>query len=128
MIDEYIATISALIAATDFLERQDVHFDRRSDEIVFIRGNLIFTDGSHLHFREFARQPQGQLVERYTYAYHYQRADGFFVFRDDDAPHFRNLPKFPHHKHSVSETNVTETDPPDLAAVLHEIENLIQVK
>jgi hypothetical protein len=128
MIDEYIAAISALIAATNFVERQDIHFDRRSDEIVFMRGDLIFTDGSHLHFREFARQPQGENVERYTYAYHYQRADGSFVFRYDDAPHFRNLATFPHHKHSSSETNVSASEPPDLATVLDEIEALIQVK
>ncbi len=128
MIDDYIAEISALIAAAKFVERQDIHFDRRSDEIVFMRGDLFFTDGSHLHFREFARQPQGESVERYAYACHYQRADRALVFRYDDAPHFRNLPTFPHHKHSLSETGVTESDPPNLAIVLGEIEALIQVQ
>lgn len=128
MIDDYIAKISAQIAATKFVERQDIHFDRRSDEIVFMRGDLFFTDGSHLHFREFARQPQGENVERYAYAYHYQSAAGALVFRYADAPHFRNLPTFPHHKHSSSETNVVETAPPDLARVLNEIEDLNQVQ
>ncbi|HKZ86197.1 MAG TPA: DUF6516 family protein [Anaerolineae bacterium] len=58
------------------------------------------------------------------YSYHYQRADASLIFRYDDTPHYSELPGFPHHKHDGSEQNVVAVTPPDLAAVLKEIERL----
>lgn len=37
-------------------------------------------------------------IERFSYAYHYQRADGTFVFRYDNTAHFPELENFPHHQ------------------------------
>jgi hypothetical protein len=45
-------------------------------------------------------------VRRFTYAYHYQRAEGSFVFRYDNTGHFPGLLLFPHHKHVGDESNV----------------------
>ncbi|HXH08554.1 MAG TPA: DUF6516 family protein [Alphaproteobacteria bacterium] len=59
------------------------------------------------------------------YAYHYQRRDGTFVFRYDNTPHFPTLPTFPHHKHECNESNVVSASPPDLQAVLTEIQGLL---
>jgi len=67
-------------------------------------------------------------AERYTYAYQYQRGDEL-VFRYDNTEHHRKLklPTFPHHKHDGSETNVIAAQAPTLAAVLEEIENLLNI-
>ncbi len=64
-------------------------------------------------------------IERYTYAYHYQHSGGSLIFRYDDTPHFPDLPDFPHHKHTGNESNVAPASPPDLQAVLAEIQKLM---
>lgn len=64
-------------------------------------------------------------INRYTYAYHYQRSDGSLLFRYDNSAHFPNLPNFPHHKHSGSEAQVIAADATNLEAVLAEVENLL---
>ncbi|MBI5566832.1 MAG: hypothetical protein HY870_18165 [Chloroflexi bacterium] len=61
---------------------------------------------------------------RLMYSYHYQRADASLVFRYDDTPHYPELPGFPHHKHADSEPAVLPVPPPDLVAVLDEIERI----
>jgi hypothetical protein len=64
---------------------------------------------------------QTNLV-RLRYSYHYQRADNSLVFRYDDTAHYPGLPNFPHHKHVGNETHIVSASPPDLHAVLREIE------
>jgi hypothetical protein len=127
VIDDYFETVRELIAVSPVIRSSNVAYDRRSDEFGFMRGDLYFIDDSHLHFREFVRQIGNAPAERYTYAFHYKKADGVFVFRYDDTRHYPHLPNFPHHKHVGDESNVTSVSPPDLASVLKEIESLIAV-
>ena len=103
-----------------------VTYDKRTSYVGFIRGTILLLDGSTLHFREFVDVETA--VERYTYAYQYQRGDEL-VFRYDNTEHHRKLklPTFPHHKHDGSETNVIAAQAPTLAAVLEEIENLLNI-
>ena len=98
-------------------------YDKRSTYIGFIRGSIYFLDGSVLHLREFVNVQYG--IERYMYAYHYQRSEGTFIFRYDNTPHFSALPTFPHHKHEGTESTVVSASPPDLQAVLAEIQGLL---
>ena len=88
---------------------------------------LLFWDASVLHFREFVDVETA--IERYTYAYHYQRDDGAFIFRYDNTEHHQklNLGTFPHHKHIGSETNVIASPAPTLADVLVEIESMLDI-
>jgi hypothetical protein len=57
------------------------------------------------------------------YAYHYQRVNGRLVFRYDNAPHHRELPGFPEHKHE--ENQIVTAGAPDLNQVLREIDNYL---
>ena len=123
MIDDYFRWILNLIERSSIVVSPDISFDRRDDQIGFIRGDSVFRDGSRLHFREYARQQEGKPVERYMYAYYYQRADGIMVFRMDDAEHYPHLKGFPHHRHSEN-GEVISSSPPDLEKVLLEIESL----
>jgi hypothetical protein len=51
------------------------------------------------------------------------------IFRYDNSGHHRklNLATYPDHKHDGSEDKIVTSNAPDLAAVLAEIEGLIQV-
>ncbi len=125
MIEDYFRQIETLLAVTNIVHSSSITYDKRSASIGFVRGSLYFLDNSQLHLREFVNVEHG--VERYMYAYHYQRPDGALVFRYDNTPHFPTLPTFPHHKHEGSEANVVAASPPDLAAILSAIQSLIEI-
>jgi hypothetical protein len=123
LIDAYFRHIDTLISHTSIVHSYSVTYDKRSTSVGFIRGSIYFIDGSMLHLREFVNVQHD--IERYMYAYHYQRPDGTFVFRYDNTPHFPTVPTFQHHKHAGSESNVMSADPPAFQAVLREIQGLI---
>jgi len=118
----YFRYVSAILALSRIVKSQDIHTEKRTPTEGFLRGDVIFKDGSRLHFRELvSTDPSIQLV---SYTYHYMRADETMIFRYDDADHFSKLPSAPHHKH-IGENDVIAADAPDLQFVLKEIEALI---
>lgn len=120
MIEDYFRQIDTLIATAAIVHSSSITYDKRSTYLGLIRGDIYFVDGSLLHLREFVNVEHD--VERYMYVYHYQRPDGTLIFRYDNTPHFPALPTFPHHKHDTSEANVVAASPPDLQAILTEIQ------
>jgi hypothetical protein len=120
LLEAYFQGLLEAIAASPIVRLHDVTLDKRAPRAGLIRGDLYFADGSRLHFRELAAF-QTDIV-RLRYSYHYQRADNSLVFRYDDTAHYPDLPNFPHHKHVGDETAVVRASPPDLQAVLREIE------
>lgn len=121
MIERYFQTLLDAVASSPIIQASSILLDKRTPDVGLIRGELTFADGSCLYFRELVRMQA--RAARLMYSYHYQRADGSLIFRYDDTPHFPALPQFPHHKHVGSERNAIPTEPPDLAAVLREIED-----
>jgi len=126
LIDAYFQAIRDTIEASRAVHSSSVTYDKRTSYVGFIKGTILLLDGSTLHFREFVDVETA--VERYTYAYQYQRGDDL-VFRYDNTEHHRKLklPTFPHHKHDGSETNVIAAQAPPLAAILEEIEFLLNI-
>ena len=125
MIDEYVRAIEEAIAALGNLVSGSVLYkEEREADFIILRGEVKFTDGSQLHFREFVQLRQGQPPNRYKYAYHFQRADETILFRYDNAKHYLQRPSAPNHKH-VGENDVVAADVPDLESVLQEIEAVI---
>jgi hypothetical protein len=122
LIEDYFRQVEALITGTGIVHSSSLTYDKRSTYIGFIRGSVYFLDSSVLHLREFVNVQHG--VERYVYAYHYQRSDSMFVFSYDNTPHFSTLPTFPHHNHEGTELMVASASPEHLQAVLTEIEAL----
>jgi hypothetical protein len=62
------------------------------------------------------------LIEAYLQSLLDLVAASPIVRASDDTPHHPDLNTFPHHKHDGSETSVVAATPPDLPAVLREIE------
>lgn len=125
MIEEYFEAVKALLQSVSLSQPPEVDYDYRDRETGFLKGDLVFKDGSRLHFREFVQVKRGQPVHRYMYAFQYMNADGALIFRYDDTKHFPRLPTAPHHKH-VGESDVMASEPLDLETVLKEIEALIK--
>jgi len=125
MIEEYFEAVKALLQSLTLSAPPEVDYDYRDRETGFLKGDLAFKDGSHLHFREFVHVKLGKPVDRYMYVFQYMRADGTTIFRYDDAEHFMRLPTAPHHKH-LGETEVIAADAPDLQSILKEIEEAVR--
>lgn len=122
-IAEYFKYILNLLDACHVVQSHDLQSQKRTVTEGYVRGEVIFTNGTRLHFRELvSTDPSIQLV---SYAYQYMRRDGTLIFRYDDTDHFPNLPTAPHHKH-VGETEVFAANAPDLESVLKEIEKMIK--
>ncbi|MCX6030316.1 MAG: DUF6516 family protein [Chloroflexi bacterium] len=92
------------------------------DRLADVEGRLPFSDGSLLEFSETVIM-RGLVLVKTDYAYHYQRADGRLVFRYDNAPHHRELPGFPEHKHE--EGRIVSAGAPDLNHVFREIDSFL---
>ena len=123
-LERYFQALQVMIAATANVATSDLTFESRSPSIGFVRGDVHFADGSLLQFRELLDVQK--IAPRLMYAYHYQRADGVFAFRYDNAKHFLTLATFPHHKHDGDEEHVVAHAAPTLADVLLEIGALLQ--
>ena len=126
-IEEYFNTLRDTIDESPIIQSARVTYDKRSTHIGFIRGILYLLDGSYLHFREFVNTETD--IDRYMYAYQYQRTDEDLVFRYDNTDHHRslNLPTHPHHKHNGPTGPTLASPGPTLAQVLAEIEDLIDM-
>jgi len=69
MIEEYFETIKALLQSISLSLPPEVKYDYRDRETGFLKGDLVFNDGSHLHFREYVRVKPNAPVNRYMYAF-----------------------------------------------------------
>lgn len=121
LVEEYFAQLETLIDACGSVRAKVVHKDKRSDYVGYFRADLYFHDSSLLHVREFVFTRSETIKD--TYVYHYQNTEGRMIFRYDNTGHFRSLPNFPHHKHTLAE--VVSTPEPNLQVVLDEILNLL---
>ena len=121
LIEEYFQTLQNLIAACPSVELSNITFDKRGNHEGFIKGEILFCDGSTLHIREFADTEQS--IEKLMYAYHYTSSSKELLFRYDNTGHFKKLcpSTYPHHKHIGPGDNVLPSAEPDLAIVLTEI-------
>jgi hypothetical protein len=115
---DYIATLQGLLAATPFVTGTSLSYEERPPSVGLIKGWLVFADASQPDFKEFLlTRPTLRVIK---YGYH-SRAGDRLIFRYDNAndPAARNLPTFPHHKHTPSGLRAAEQ--PSLPQVLQEI-------
>ena len=109
------------------VQSSSITCDKRSTHEGFIRGEVYFVDASVLHVRECVDVET--IADRLLYVYQYMDAHEQLRFRYDNTGHHKqlNLPTYPHHKHEGSDKQVVPSPAPDLAAVLGEIETLVQL-
>jgi hypothetical protein len=119
---QYLARIYATVYSRGDVEIQSLYSEQPTRLDGRVRGRLRFYDGSTLTFEEKVIK-RGRSIEKISYRYHYQRADGTLVFRYDNAPHHPEVSTFPDHIHI--EERVGATEPPDLSQVLRRIDELL---
>jgi len=85
----------------------------------YLRLKLILIDGSELYIREYISETE------YIYSYHWQDKDGNLKIRWDNAPHYKDMKTFPHHKHTPK---LEESDEIGLEKVLKAIEKKVKLE
>lgn len=119
LLSEYQAQLAELIdryARTDLIVASELNADARTPKIGVIKGTVTFMDGSRLFFSEYV--DARYRLEKLSYAYHCQDADGQLIFRYDNAAHKSPLP-FPCHKHFPNDTTI-ESSAPEFSALIDE--------
>ncbi|WP_054840418.1 DUF6516 family protein [Thermococcus sp. JCM 11816] len=108
-----------LLEKSEIVRSYDILDYKEGSDFYFLKIRTELIDGSVLHIREFVSN------EEYNYSFQWQR-DSELIIRWDNAPHHKNLPTFPHHKHVGSEKNVLPSSEITLEEVLGVISSYIQ--
>ncbi len=96
-----------------------VDFKEFSNDQGMVRGRLLFLGGYVLSFMEYIHIGK----ERPKYRFNLSDSKGSLIFRYDNAPHFKDIETFPHHKHIPDEVKPSREI--GLAEVVSEIELMI---
>jgi hypothetical protein len=86
-----------------------------------MRARIELAGGSQLEFSEYMQRSPADEIAVITYSYHWANPDNELVQRWDNAPHFPDLPGFPHHIHDGATGEVTTGQPMNIFTVLDEI-------
>ena len=122
-IKEYFELARHVISECGIVTSHSISFDARTPYLGYIKGQILFTDGSELHFREYVDVRTIDMKE--DYSYHYQDGAGQMVFRYDNTPHHPNIKTHPHHKHLREEEKILAAVSPSLKNTLDEIEEIL---
>lgn len=116
LLERYFAEIEGAVTQLSAYAESYVE-EILTSERANLRIRLRFQNGCLLEINEAIIVENGAL-KTLGYRYHLQIAGNELAFRYDNAPHFPDLPSFPHHKHLRDA--VVASNKPDLLDVLQE--------
>lgn len=122
VVADYFKTIEHLLSDSKFIADRVVDFKEFSSDEGMVRGRLLFLGGYVLTFMEYIHIGK----ERPKYRFNLTDSNGYMIFRYDNAAHHRDVPTFPHHKHTS--TDVQPSRETGLSEILSEIESIILTK
>ncbi|MEM8528119.1 MAG: DUF6516 family protein [Bacteroidota bacterium] len=106
-----------LLESKPFIESWKVLNHRTWQAGFYYKIRIHLTDDSLLQASEY------KDIEERNYSFHWQDNEGNLIIRWDNAPHFKELSTFPHHKHLPD--RVEEHAEMFLEEVLSEIEKIL---
>ena len=102
---------------SDFVSSFQVQDFRNSKDSLYIKLKIILIDKSELYTKEYISKTKR------IYSFHWQSNKGKLLIRWDNAPHFKNLKTYPHHKHIENNEKVCESYEISLSEILELIYN-----
>lgn len=112
--------ILKLIEDADFVASSEILDYKKWDRGFYYKLRIVFKDSSVLCAREYVDELQRD------YSFHWQSSKNNIIIRWDNAPHYKDLLTFPHHKHT--EDRVVESRVVSLEDVLAQIKGLLKDK
>ena len=119
---EYFNGIRNHVQQFPFSAMVEIEEEIRTTSIGYIVIKVTYIDGSELFYREFV-STETTPPARYSYSFHYHK-NSSLIFRYDNAPHFKDIFTFPHHKHLPDGTVVPSTAP-TIETILAEISSIL---
>ncbi len=105
-----------LLKKSRIIKKFEVIDFKHGKDFYYIKIKAEVIDGSVLAIREYVSE------QDFLYSYHWQDFKGNLLMRWDNAPHFKNIKTYPHHKHLTNGT-VLESYEVNLKDVLKFIES-----
>jgi hypothetical protein len=102
VITDYIVRIKKMIEEHPYILSERIFIDNRGDIVLYLKGEIVFTDLTELHFKEYIISDTE--FKKIAYSYHYQSLEKELIFRYDNAEHHPELDNYPHHKHIEDKT------------------------
>jgi len=106
---------------SDIIQQIEVERFRVVGASYEFRAAMLLTDGSKLFAKDYLF-----LDGTRKYAYHWQDQEGHLISRWDNAPHWKDLKSYPHHRHVGSGSAVEPSDVRSLEDALKHIREQIQ--
>lgn len=120
-IDEYLKSLEKLLEALPSALSIKSQIENRGNIALYIRLEIVFSDKSELHVREyFITIPEFTKI---AYSYHYQDKENALIFRYDNAEHHPEIPTYPYHKHLMG--SVTPSKAMTLNEIIEEVLRLL---
>ena len=119
MIADYFKSIEQLLSNSKLIADKTIDFKEFSSEEGMVTGRLLFLGGYTLNFMEYILIGQ----QRPKYRFNLSDSKGKLIYRYDNAPHHKEIPTVPHHKHLG--TQVKPSEEVGLEEVISEIEIMI---
>ena len=124
-IAEYLDLVKERLLTDPIISHFHIVRERATVTDGHLRARLTLSDGSRLEFSEYVqRSPEGR-IHVVTYSYHWADVHSNLLRRWDNAPHFPDLPGFPHHIHDGDTDTVIPGQPVSIFEVLDEIARLL---
>jgi hypothetical protein len=121
-IAEYLDAIKERLVTAPIVASFEITRERATPVDGHLRARLVLTDGSQLEFSEYMLRSRALgEIEVITYSYHWADASNVLLKRWDNAPHFPDLPGFPHHVHDGVTGRVSPGQPMSIFAILDAI-------
>ncbi len=115
---EYFQIVQEAIRLAPYVLSFEIAFEEIDLQECYIRGVLQLEGGMQLHIAEYVIT--GPAFDRTKYRYHLQNSDGQLLVRWDNAPHYRAITSFPHHRHEA-DGSVQASPAMDIEEVLQAI-------
>lgn len=128
-ITEHLDAIKERLVTDPNVEAFEITRERITLVDAHLRVRLVLVDGSHLEFSEYMQRAHASgEIEVITYSYHWADEDKTLIKRWDNAPHFPDMPGFPHHIHDGVAGTVNPSQPMNIFAVLDGISDVLRAK
>jgi hypothetical protein len=122
---EYLDSIKECLLTDAIVAGFDIRRERHTVTAGHLRVRLSLVDGSRLEFSEYVERTLEERMQVAVYSYHWESANGELICRWDNAPHFPDLPGFPHHVHDGQSGATLPGQPVDIFIVLDLIQQRI---
>ena len=122
-VTEYFETLLFEITHHTWVVHEELTFRQIDEHEGYVKGVLHIHGGLVLHVAEYVMIRQN-MPQRLKYRYQLLDSHEQFVARWDNAPHHKDIPTHPFHKHR-QDGEIISSEAMDIPHVLQELEDLL---